>query len=92
MKRVSDRQRKRLAEYSKLKREYLKQHPFCEVYPDRRSEDIHHLRGRTGRLLCDTRYWCAVSRAGHVWIHNNIQWARDNGWLCEKGKWGRSEP
>lgn len=92
MKRVSDRQRKRLAEYSKLKREYLKQHPFCEVYPDRPATEIHHCRGRISSLLCDTRYWLAVSRVGHAFIHLNPEWARQEGWLCEKGKWGRSEP
>jgi hypothetical protein len=31
--------------------------------------EIHHKKGRIGKLLNHTPYWLAVSRIGHVWIH-----------------------
>lgn len=49
--------------------------------------EIHHTRGRLGSLLTDKRYWLAVSKQGHRWIHSNITEARKRGWICEKGKW-----
>lgn len=54
-------------------------------------ECVHHIRGRgrggRGPLLRDQRYWMAVSRRGHDWIHRNIEAARAEGWICEKGLW-----
>ena len=49
--------------------------------------EVHHMRGRAGSLLLDQRYWLAVSKQGHRWIHSNIEKARALGWLCELGKW-----
>jgi len=51
--------------------------------------DVHHMRGRIGNLLHDQRYWLAVSRAGHEWIHRNPAEARKHGWLAEKGEWNK---
>lgn len=50
--------------------------------------DIHHMRGRLGKLLTDERYFMAVCRKAHLWIHDNIELARQRGWICETGKWG----
>jgi hypothetical protein len=54
-------------------------------------EEIHHMRGRgyggRGPLLRDQRFWLAVSRAGHNWIHQNQNKAREYGWLCQLGEW-----
>lgn len=37
---------------------------------------IHHMRGRTGGLLCDTRYWLAVCQDCHRYIEDHKKWAR----------------
>lgn len=57
---------------------------FCPVSPS-----PHHIRGRLGSLLCDTRYWLACSEAGHRWIHDNPSEARKHGWLAQPGDWNR---
>lgn len=44
--------------------------------------DVHHRKGRDGKLLLDERYWLAVSRAGHEFIHANPNEARKHGWLA----------
>lgn len=89
IRRISNSRARQLKEYSKLKRAFLKQHPYCAVFPARRASDIHHIRGRTGRLLLDTRYWLAVSRAGHNWIHQNPALARQRGFLAPLGQWNK---
>jgi hypothetical protein len=52
-----------------------------------RLNEVHHTRGRAGSLLCDERFWLAVSKQGHRWIHANIEKARNMGFLCAKGEW-----
>lgn len=49
--------------------------------------EVHHVRGRLGRLLRDQRFWLAVSKQGHRWIHEHPAQARRYGWLCERGQW-----
>jgi hypothetical protein len=41
----------------------------------------HHVRGRVGDLLFDTRHFLAVSDYGQAWIHANPREARKRGWL-----------
>ena len=49
--------------------------------------EVHHLRGRAGSLLCDERFWIALSKQGHRWVHENPEKARNMGFLCAKGEW-----
>lgn len=58
----------------------------------KRTEDVHHTRGRAGELLLDERFWLAVSRMGHDWIQKNPDKARAKGWLCERGQWNKPVP
>lgn len=81
LKRVSSKQRKRLAEYSKLRKEYFKEHPMCECEGcNKRAEDIHHMAGR-GRNTNKVETWMAVCRKCHDRIHANPSWARKVGYL-----------
>lgn len=50
--------------------------------------EIHHKRGRRGKLLLDKRYWMPVSRVGHQWIHAHPKEAKERGWL---GLWGKQD-
>lgn len=43
--------------------------------------EIHHKAGRIGPLLNDQSFWMAVSRKGHLWIHDNPQKAYELGYL-----------
>lgn len=94
MRKISDRQRKRLAEYAKVKKEYLTtRKSFCEVCADPvitdgvskmiliKADTIHHRRGRAGNLLLDTRFFLSVCNNCHDRIHNNPAWAREHGYL-----------
>ena len=78
-----------LKEYRKLRFKFLKENPKCAVYPNLLACDVHHMRGRAGKLFLCTDFWLGVSREGHNKIGENPEWARKNGFLCPKGHWGR---
>lgn len=52
----------------------------CAVHPKLPAVDIHHMKGRVGKLLLDERYWLPVSRKGHIKIENNPLWAKEMGY------------
>lgn len=63
---VSPKRAGQVAEYVKLKREYLALYPMCEVPDcDLRSVEIHHQRGKEGERLTDVNYFMAVCRPHH---------------------------
>lgn len=59
-------------------------HPISD-----RLNEVHHMRGRAGALLMAKQFWLAVSKQGHRWIHENMAKARELGFLCALGDWGR---
>lgn len=94
-KRIRSRTTKRAKEerlYKKRADVWLQspEHRYCEVMlamglPAKPSEEVHHRFGRRGKLLLDERYWHAVSRPGHDFLHANPCKARMLGLLCLKG-------
>jgi hypothetical protein len=67
-------------EYNKEAKIFLKMNPRCAVYPELQSKEVHHKKGRTGKLLIDKRYWLAVSRKAHRKITDNPAWAIEHGY------------
>ncbi len=68
-----------IREYNKRIKVYLANHPRCAVFPELKSNQVHHIAGRIGKKLLDQKYWLAVSDAGHTKIHNFPVWASENG-------------
>lgn len=67
---VSDKQSKLLREYSRLREQYLRQHPICQAKvkcKGRIASDLHHQKGR-GKYLCDTTFFLSTCRECHDWI------------------------
>ncbi len=93
LRKVSKSQARRIAKYRPIAHGFLLAHPICgiclvrggEVRP---STEIHHIRGRNGPLLFDTRFFCASCRACRLWPHDNKEEARKLGVLAERGEWG----
>lgn len=46
--------------------------------------EIHHMKGRVGKLLLDDRFWLAVSREGHRRIEENPEWAKEMGYSLSR--------
>jgi hypothetical protein len=88
IRKVSVRRESENRTYLKLNREYLAEHRFCECCepihggPVRRSNQVHHYRGRVGRLLTDTRFFRASCQECHTWICDNGAEARKRGVLA----------
>lgn len=90
VKRISVRSVKRMAEerlYDKKKKEYLTEHIRCEVKGcNRVSEQLHHRKGRIGKLLYDERFFMAVCREHHTEIEVNPDAAKKNGYSLSRLK------
>lgn len=82
IKQRSDKRKKEEATYLKKRREYLINHPICEVkHCNNRAIDIHHKKRRIGNLLIDNRYFMAVCRNCHIEIENNPNNSKEKGYL-----------
>ena len=79
MNRVSDKHRKELKEYSKIRHDYFMLNHFCEICGEA-ATDIHH-KARRGKNLNNTETWMPVCRPCHMKIESNGKWARENGYL-----------
>jgi 5-methylcytosine-specific restriction endonuclease McrA len=79
MNRVSDKHRKELKEYSKIRYDYFMLNHFCEICGNA-ATDIHH-KARRGKNLNNTETWMPVCRPCHTKIESNGKWARENGYL-----------
>src|SRR4051812_11015569 len=62
-------------EYLKQNKIFLEKNTRCAVFPQLRATQVHHKKGRRGKLLLDQRYWIAVSDEGHTKIHDFPVWA-----------------
>jgi len=72
---VSSRNKERQVEYLRLREEYLRTHPKCEVCNLQDATEIHHKRGRIGENLFND--FLAVDRDCHRQIEENPQWAKE---------------
>ena len=81
------------AKYTVKRLEFLgkPENRICPV-TGKEATEVHHMKKRVGfadswarvnnvTLLLDTRFWLAVSREGHIWIHNNPVEATALGYL-----------
>lgn len=91
---TSDKRRMELVAYGKARRLFLKAHPVCQCCPAIRpaskanpSDDVHHTRGRQGRLLNYEPAWLAVCRPCHDWIGAHPMQARAMGFIAPLGQW-----
>lgn len=85
---VSKKRAIQLKEYRRLRAPFLDRNRVCEVCNRRKSQDVHHARGRIGLDLIDLNGWMAVCRPCHQWLHDNPREAKAKGWL---GAWQHGE-
>ena len=78
---------KKMAQYAVQRVIFLSRNTLCQCCPVRRptgialwADDVHHKRGR-GKFLMDKETWLPVCRPCHTFIHDNPQWAYENGML-----------
>ena len=83
LRQVSKKRAKQLRSYSALRKNFLADHPFCQVVgcKPRYSTQIHHRSHREGKRLNDVDNFVAVCDNCHNEIHQNPKWAREQGLL-----------
>ena len=85
IKKVSDKRKIENAKYLVLRIEFLgkPENQKCPI-TGKPTTDVHHMKGRIGSLLLDTRYWIALSREGHKFVEENPEWAKKNGYSLNR--------
>ena len=78
---ISEKRKKEKIEYLKKRLNFL-EGKRCPVTGEKATE-IHHKKKRYGKRLNDENYWMAVSRKGHVYIHDNPAESYEKGWLIK---------
>lgn len=91
IKKISERQKSILNEYGKVRANYLKEHPCCEVgLPgcsgcEPQLMQIHHKKGKASKdLWLDTTFYLAVCYSCHIFIEQNPEIAYENGWSISR--------
>lgn len=92
LKKASKSQRRKLSKYIPIRDEFLRQNSSCQICPCRgrrpnRATEVHHSRGRIGRLMCDTRFFVASCRDCREWPHEHPNEARSLGLLASARDW-----
>lgn len=88
---VSARRKQENALYSKLRKEYLRQHPLCEAclalgLPQQPATEIHHKAKRYGKLLNKVELWLPTCRSCHIFIEANLREAESLGLIIRQRK------
>lgn len=94
LRRISPKQKERLARYLAIQKKFLRDNPWCVVCAMLKGRQVpatecHHVRGRAGSLLFDTRFMMASCRSCRLTPHQNPKWAREVGILAEACDWGK---
>lgn len=89
IRRVSAARAKRLSEYEKLKRQWLKG-KTCQMC-DSKKVDVHHQRGRVGKLLCMVEFFIPLCRFHHSKVKEDSAWAYKNELLGPYGSYNSSK-
>ena len=84
IRRVSARRAKENKTYTVVRKQYIIEHPKCEVCLHAPACDIHHRRGRWKSRLNDTEWWLAICRPCHDRNHGNPAWAYEKGLLIAR--------
>lgn len=93
MRQVSKKRQSRLGEYRKVSKAFLERNQVCKIclvrgiIPPNKSTEIHHHRGRIGRLLCDVRGFVASCFPCRDFPHANTVVARELGVLAPATLW-----
>ncbi len=73
IKSVSDKRLLELRDYRIVRDAYMRDHKICE-HPEcsNPSTELHHSKGRIGKLLTDPLYFKALCHSCHVWTELNV--------------------
>lgn len=69
--------------YRALRLKFLRENPYCKLYPDKKATTVHHSRGR-GKYYLDVKTWIPLSFEAHVYIETHPEFAYENGFSLSR--------
>lgn len=85
IKKLSQKRSNQNSEYLKLRMEFLSDNPKCQIIDCKKeSNQVHHRKGRIGKLLTDLRYFFAVCAECHEKIELYPLWAKKHGYSLNR--------
>jgi len=83
--RVSKKRAKENREYLKVRKVFLESLIYCQVKGCKElATEVHHKKGRIGKLLTDISYFLGVCRECHSKIELEPLWAKENGYSLNR--------
>ncbi len=71
-------------DYKKVRKEFLEDNKKCRVCAYRPADQVHHRKGRIGKLLTNKTYFLACCDGCHKRIENNPKWAFESGYILNR--------
>jgi len=85
IKKISNKRKIENKEYLKVRKLFLESLIFCQVKGCKGlATEVHHKKGRIGKLLTDIRYFLGVCRECHNKIELEPNWAKENGYSLNR--------
>lgn len=85
IKKDSVKRKSQKTDYLKIRKVFLESIIFCQVKECKGlATEVHHKKGRIGKLLTDIRYFLGVCRECHNKIELNPIWAKENGYSLNR--------
>lgn len=84
---LSDKRAKEQRLYLIARKLYLKHHPLCKVKVHGchlASAEVHHMKGRTGKLYLDQAFWLPVCSPCHKYVETHPEEAKEKGWSVSR--------
>lgn len=79
IRKISPKQSARNAQYSSIRKEFMKEHPYCQaqlIGCTFNATECHHSAGRVGQNMLDQNTFIALCSSCHRAIHNSMSAAQ----------------
>jgi hypothetical protein len=84
---ISKKHNKKLRDYSIISKKFKEDNPICQANITGCTFDateVHHMKGRTGALLTDVKYFISLCHNCHTYIELNPLEAKAKGWSFDR--------
>ncbi len=89
IKKVANSRKEAEKQYRQKAKKFRQEHPLCEIKSSvctRKTQGVHHVKGRLGDLLLDEKYWKGACNACNSYVESHPVWAIENGHKISKFK------
>jgi hypothetical protein len=86
-KKRSDKMRAIISALTPAYERFLSTRPFCRIKSvvcTSAATIVHHLKGRTPKVILDEHYWCEACPSCNLYVEEHPDWAMENGFKISK--------